>query len=265
MQPCGWSGGHQLHGLVGHPLQGEPHRGGDQVAFAEGRGTPCPSPPPPAHTWWSAGAGRYSSEDVLFRTCRAEGRTVSPSPLRSHKYDLSCTHSVGIQIEACLLWLVFVGPKPTLPAMSGSRCPHYCIPVWSCRGETELSDQRSVRDSEASAWHWDGAKLASRAALWCGKQRLGQGGWTWEQEVPLPLSGPQKEWQCCSPGLWPVQPPGSRTLRWEGGRRTGGTRGRKWKGAGEEKGGSEGMGASRRVAIVMGAGSALRRLPWGRR
>lgn len=75
-------------------------------------------------------------EDVLFRTCRAEGRTVSfRLPLRSHKYDLSCTHSVGIQIEACLLWLVF-DQACALPALH-VQAPgsHIALsPVWSCRG-----------------------------------------------------------------------------------------------------------------------------------
>ena len=119
-------------------------------------------------------------------------------PLRSHNYDLSCTHSMGMQIEACLLWLVFLDQAcapcltcpgsgvPTLP------CRDTLSPVSSCRGETELSDQRSITDMEASAWQGDGAKLPQE--LHFGMEAEGpkvQGGWTRGPEGHS-LSGPQK-------------------------------------------------------------------------
>ena len=117
-------------------------------------------------------------------------------PLRSHNYDLSCTHSMGMQIEACLLWLVFLDQAcapcltcpgsgvPTLP------CRDTLSPVSSCRGETELSDERSITDMEASAWQGDGAKLPQE--LHFGMEAEGpkvQGGWTRGPEGHS-LSGP---------------------------------------------------------------------------
>lgn len=113
----------------GIPLQGEPHRGGDQVAFTEG-GAHLSLPPPPApHLVVSRCWTMVLPEDALFRTCWAEGRTVSPV---SHLDRTSMISHVPI-LWACRLRPVCCGwcflTKPVLPALhvQAPGCPHYPV------------------------------------------------------------------------------------------------------------------------------------------
>lgn len=136
MQPCGWSGGTSYMDLVGILSPGlQPHRGGDQVASRRA-GTPVPPTSRP-----TPGGQQVLDDDSFQRMYCLEHVGRGPDgfprlPLRSHKHDLSCTHSVGIQIEACLLWLVFLDQACALPGpyMSRLQGAHITLsPVWSCR------------------------------------------------------------------------------------------------------------------------------------
>ena len=169
-------------------------------------------------------------------------------PLRSHNYDLSCTHSMGVQIEACLLWLVFLD-QACAPCLT---CPGSGVPTLPCRAHCPPSHRAEgklslvIREVSQTWRPVPGTGMGPSCLKSCTL--------AWKQRAPRSrVAGPK------GPKATPsqahrramLQPPGCvcAAARQQGqlrGKGTGdwGRQGRKWKrGRGGGKGvGSEGMG-----------------------